>query len=285
MRVLITGASGFIGSYFINKYKSSYSFETFSFLKDNFDALNLKDIDCILHLSALVHQMGGASEEAYEQINLNQTLKLAQKAKEYGVKHFVFMSTVKVYGEENKKAYSEISPTHPKDAYGKSKLQAEIALSQLEEKNFCVAIVRTPIVYGYGVKANIQNLIKLIKKVPILPFGDIHNRRSMIYVGNLCHLLDAILTQKAQGVFLASDDKALSTSELIEYIAKHLHKRLHLVKVPLFSSLLKQLKPLLYQRLYQSLEVDNHRSKAKLKIQNPYSTDEGIKLMIQGEKF
>ena len=120
-KLLITGSNGFVGSYFIHKYKEEYHIKKFSFLQNNFDNLTLDAIDCIVHFSALVHQMGGASADEYEKINVIQTLELAQKAKESGVKQFVFMSTVKVYGEETDKKYTENSICNPEDEYGKSK--------------------------------------------------------------------------------------------------------------------------------------------------------------------
>ena len=95
-KILITGSNGFVGSYFINKYKNKYEIKTFSFLKDDINSLDCSDVDVVFHLSALVHQMGGASCEEYERVNVTQTLELAKKAKESGVKQFVFMSTVKV---------------------------------------------------------------------------------------------------------------------------------------------------------------------------------------------
>ena len=95
MKLLITGSSGFVGSYFISKYKEKYDIKTFSFLKDDINSLDCGDIDVVFHLSALVHQMGGASAEEYERVNVSQTLELAKKTKESGVKQFVFMSTVK----------------------------------------------------------------------------------------------------------------------------------------------------------------------------------------------
>lgn len=127
-KLLITGSNGFVGSYFIHKYKDKYDIKTFSFLKDDINALDCSDVDVVFHLSALVHQMGGASAEEYERVNVSQTLELAKKAKENGVKHFVFMSTVKVYGEETESKYTEDSICHPEDEYGKSKLKAELEL-------------------------------------------------------------------------------------------------------------------------------------------------------------
>jgi nucleoside-diphosphate-sugar epimerase len=273
-KLLITGSSGFIGSYFINKYKDKYDIKSFSFLKDDFKSLDCSGVDVVLHLSALVHQMGGASVDKYERVNVTQTLELARKAKESGVGHFVFMSTVKVYGEETKSKYSEDSNCNPED---------ELELQKLEDKDFKVSIVRTPIVYGYGVKANIKSLVNLVNKVPVLPFGKIENKRSMVYIGNLCHLVDVVITQKEAGVFLSSDDEPLSTSKLIELITKNLDKKIYLVKIPFFESLLKILKPSFHKRLYGSLEIDNTISREKLNLINPYSVEKGIRLMIKGE--
>jgi UDP-glucose 4-epimerase len=187
-KLLITGSNGFVGSYFINKYK--YDIKTFSFLKDDINNFDFK-----------------------------------------------------------------------------------------------VSIIRTPIIYGHGVKANIKNLVNLVNKVPILPFGNIPNKRSMVYIGNLCHLVDVVITQKQNGVFLASDDEPLSTSKLIELISKNLDKKVYLIKIPFFESLLKTLKPSFHKRLYGSLEVDNTITKEKLNLKNPYSVEDGIRLMIKGENI
>mgnify|MGYP001074380710 CR=1 FL=1 len=282
-KLLITGSNGYVGSYFINKYKKQYEIKTFSFLKDDILSLDCRGIDVVFHLSALVHQMGGASASEYEKVNVVQTLELAKKAKENGVGHFVFMSTVKVYGEETISKYTEDSPCFPEDEYGKSKLKAEIELQKLEDENFKISIIRTPIIYGYGIKANIKSLVNLVNKISLLPFGKIRNRRSMVYIGNLCHLIDTVIAKEKQGIFLASDDEPLSTSKLIELIAKSLEKKVYLVKIPLFESLLKILKPSFHKRLYGSLEIDNSITKEKLNLKNPYSVEDGIRLMVKEE--
>jgi len=286
--ILLTGSSGFLGNYFIDKYSKKYNIKTFSFLNDDFKALDLSEIDTVLHLSALVHKMGEISALEYEKSNVIETVELAKKAKKSGVRHFIFMSTVKVYGEETEIAYTENSECKPKDQYGKSKLKAEGEIQKLIDDSFVVSIVRTPIVYGYGVKANIKNLISLVKKVPILPFDDIQNRRSMVYIGNLCNLIDTIVQngvslESKSGIFLASDDKALSTTRLIELIAKELDKKIFLIKPPFFEIILKRVKPSFHKRLYKSLEVDNSMTKKSLAFENLYTTEDGIKFMIHGE--
>ena len=282
--LLLTGANGFVGSYFKSKYADKYNIQTFSFLNDDFKSLHVEGVEVIIHLSALVHQMGGATKEDYEKVNVTQTLDLAKKAKEGGVKHFIFMSSIKVYGEETNVAYSETSTCEPEDEYGKSKLKAENELRKLESDTFKVSTIRTPIVYGYEVKANIKNLIRLVQKVPVLPFGNIQNKRSMIYVGNLCFFMDAIIKKQMSGVFLVADERAVSTTELIELIAQALGKKVYLIQVPFFEGFLRLVKPSFHKRLFGSLEVDNHYTLTRLfgeaKASLPYSTEEGVKLMI-----
>ncbi|MFA6136957.1 MAG: NAD-dependent epimerase/dehydratase family protein [Sulfurimonas sp.] len=283
-KILLTGSNGFIGSYFLDNYSTVHDIHKFSFLHDDIAELDLETMDAVVHLSALVHRMGGASAQEYEKINVTQTLELAKKAKASGVKQFVFMSTVKVYGEETEAVYNETSECYPDDEYGKSKLKAERQLQKLESENFRISIIRTPIVYGRGVKANIKNLLNLVKKVSILPFAEIQNRRSMVYVGNLSHLINEVVIQRKSGIFLASDDTPLSTTQLIELIADGLGKKIYLLKIPFFETLLKLLKPSFHKRLYRSLEVDNSATKEKLNLKNPYTTEEAMNLMIKGEK-
>ncbi|MDP2076952.1 MAG: NAD-dependent epimerase/dehydratase family protein [Sulfuricurvum sp.] len=283
MKILLTGANGFVGSYLLDKYRLEYQIKTFSFLFDNFDSLDLRSINAIIHLSALVHQMDGANASEYEKVNVVQTLQLAKKAKGAGVRHFIFMSTVKVYGEESDTVYTETTPCHPRDDYGMSKLNAEQALQALEDEYFTVSIIRTPIVYGAGVKANIKNLINLIQKVPVLPFGNTNNQRSMVYIGNLCALIKSIFEQRASGIFLACDDTSLSTTQFIREITSALEKECYLVDIPFFENLLKHLKPTFHQRLFGNLIVDNTLTKQRLQFHNPYTVQEGIKRMIEGD--
>lgn len=282
-QLVLTGASGFVGRYFHLKYSTKYNINTFSFSHQTLNNFNMKDVDIVIHLSALVHQMQGADDDAYTSINVTQTLALAEYAKVNGVKHFIFLSSVKVYGEESDMVYTEESTCVPIDGYGKSKLQAEQGLKALADSGFKVSIIRSPIVYGYGVKANLKNLISLVRKSIVLPFGNIQNRRSMVYIGNLAHLIDQVITKEKEGVFLAADDKAMSTTELIKLIANALDKKIYLIRLPFFEYLLAMLKPSLGLRLFKSLEVNNTKTKAILELENPFSVEEGIKYMIHNE--
>lgn len=280
--LLLTGSTGFIGTYFQDQFQGRYKIKTFSFLRDDFNKLDLTGVSAVIHLSALVHQMKKEpTYDEYFKVNLEQTIQIAKKAKESGVKQFVFMSTVKVYGEETNKAYEENSICNPEDNYGESKLKAERELQKLENRNFIVSIIRTPIVYGAGVKANIKNLVALVQKAPILPFGSINNKRSFVYVGNLCDMVDRIIQTKKSGIFLAADDEPISITELIQLISRAMGKKTVLIKIPLFESLLKRLKPSIHKRLYGNLIVDNAFTKQKLNFKNRYSTKQGIELMLK----
>jgi len=317
MEILVTGSNGYLGSCFINQYKNKFSFKSFSLLTQKLEDLDFDNIDIILHCAALVHQKTEYSYEKYHEINVDYPLKLARLAKQNGVKQFVFISTIAVYGEEKEKL-DENTICNPITSYGKSKLEAEKELLKLSDDNFIVSIIRPPMIYGKNAPGNIDSLVKLVKKLPIIPLGGIENKRSFISIQNLCHLVDVVIgfhfkhgmtrdvkhgmTEKchselgsesqkechheldsgSHNIFLASDDESLSTTRLIELIAKNLAKKVYLFKIPLFKTLLKLVKPSFHKRLYGSLEVDNSITKEKLNLKNPYTVEEGIALMLEG---
>lgn len=282
-KILLTGSTGYIGSSFLNQYKNEYSFVKFSLLNQKIENIDFDKINVVIHCAALVHQKIEYSYEKYHKINVDYPVKLAKLAKEKGVKQFVFISTIAVYGEDKEKL-DENTACNPITPYGKSKLEAEKQLLELNDENFLVSIIRPPMVYGKNAPGNIYSLIKLVEKLTIIPLGKIENKRTFISIQNLCHLVDEIITQQQNGIFLASDDEPLSTSNLIKLISKNLDKKVYLIKIPFFEGLLKILKPSFHKRLYGSLEVDNTLTKVKLNLKNPYSVEEGINLMIKGEK-
>lgn len=285
-RLVVTGATGFIGTHFINDAKE-YDITPVFLRAQLSQELTLANYDAIIHFAALVHQMQGAPEEAYLSVNRDLTLSLAQKAKEDGVKHFIFISTIKVYGEETTTVpLNENTPCTPSDPYGTSKLAAEEALLKIASDSFTVSIIRIPLVYGEGVKANMLNLIKLCDKIPLLPFGGIENRRSMVYVKNLTAFIKILLQQRLSGVFIVADTVPISTTDLIKTIADALGKKLFLFTIPPFAvHLLQRFKPSIHQRLFGSLELDPTESFSRLRFTPPFTTEEGIKAMIRGSKL
>jgi len=280
-RVLVTGSSGFIGSSFIEEKETAYLFKTFSFQRESFDALLLDNFDTVVHLAALVHQPQIKDDAKYIEANCDKTIALAKRAKEKGVKHFVFMSTIKVYGEASKEVcFHEKSECKPVDGYGKSKLEAERALSLLEDDKFVVSIIRTPVVYGPKVKANIFSIVKLLNWFPYLPFANIFNKRSMVYIGNLIQLLDIVIEKRTSGVFLASDPEVFSTSEFFSWISLSLHHKTRLFYLPGFAFLLERIKPGVFQRLYTDLCLDASQTQKLLGFTPKYTTKQGIEKMV-----
>jgi UDP-glucose 4-epimerase len=282
MNLLITGSSGFIGRNFINKNKE-YKIVSVSLKNVLVENIDFTGIDTILHLAGLAHQMNGAPEEDYFNINTTLTYNFATKAKENGISHFIFISSAKVYGEASTigKPFNEISYCFPIDAYSKSKLQAEEKLKSLEDSNFKVAILRIPLVYGAGVKGNLKVLMNLVHKISFIPLGNINNKRSMLYVGNLIDVLKLIVDQKQSGIFIACDNKSLSTSELIKIIAKSFDKKIILFKMPAFIiKIMQYVKPQTMDRLYSSFELDNTVTNQILGFAQNYSVEQGIKEMV-----
>jgi len=243
--------------------------------------------DVVLHLAAIVHQSKKINENDYFRINRDLCLNVAENAKKSGVKQFVFLSTCKVYGDffPGSKIRNEDSSCCPDDGYGKSKYEAEIGLKRIEDTNFKVSIIRTPLVYGEGVKANMLSIISLVDTFPILPLGKINNKRNFTCVENLVGFIDRIIELRASGIFIAMDEVAISTTELVKYLSTSLGKKVILFKLP---SVIVRLGtffiPRIFERLYNSLEFDNSRTKMKLNYRPPFSTEEGLKRMVLSYK-
>jgi UDP-glucose 4-epimerase len=283
MKILITGASGFIGTNYIN-YNKVHEIESICLIKSTLTSLDFSNNDVIVHLSALVHQMGGVSDADYFKINSDLAFETALKAKKEGIKQFVFISTIKVFGESTtgKIPFDENSECHPEDSYGKSKLEAEKRIAALEDDDFKVVIIRSPLVYGPGVKANMFNLIKLVDKSLILPFGNINNKRSFVYIENLIALINIVISSEASGIYIAGDSESLSTTELVIAIAKALNKKRLLFSFPLvFKKIIAIVLPLHYDRLWGSLEVSASQGWSSIGFIPPVSFEDGIADMVK----
>ena len=259
--LMITGASGFIGTNFIEKYKVDFNIIPVCLIENKPEDLDYTGVDCILHLAALVHQMNGAPEEKYFEVNTELTKRLANKAKEAGVGHCVFYSTVAVYGThgsiDKEIVLSIYSPTNPKDAYGKSKLQAENILRDLEDIDFIVSVIRPPMVYGDNCPGNMSRLEKLIKKFPVLPFGNDEFKRSLVHIDKLLEETKKIIVEMEKGIFIPKDDKDVSIREIVVSLALKNGKKNYLVKMPKFIlKILYKIKPRVVSSLYGSLRFN-----------------------------
>jgi len=280
--VLITGANSFIGINFIrfSKYRNVKEISLLETAPENID---FRDVDVVLHLAAIVHQPRSSHRDDYYKVNRDLCKEVANHAKLSGVKNFVFLSTVKVYGKfiPDSDPWNESTACYPDDDYGKSKYEAELALKKLEDSDFIVSVIRTPIVYGPGVKANILRLIKLVEKFPILPFGKVSNRRNYTYVENLVGFIDRIIEVRPSGTFIAMDDTALSTTDLVLFLSKFLYRKIVLFKLPdLFVRTGVTLYPGFFDRLYGSFILDNSKTKELLNYKPPFSPEEGLKRTI-----
>jgi UDP-glucose 4-epimerase len=281
-KVLITGANSFVGANF-RKYSQFRDTEEISLLDKKPEEIEFEKYDIVLHVAAIVHQLWKIPENEYFMVNRDLCLRVAEQAKKRGIRQFVFLSTLKVYGEfvNGSKLRNEDSECFPDDAYGKSKYSAEIGLKKLEDQHFTVSIIRTPLVYGEGVKANMINLVKLVDLFPILPLGKIENKRNFTYTENLVGYIDRIIEKQASGIFITMDDKAHSTTDLVNYISKSLGKRVRLFKLPqMFLRLGNFFVYYKLDRLFGSLVFDNSKTRKELDYDPPVSTEEGIKRMV-----
>lgn len=282
-KIAITGSSGFIGSFFI-KNSSEYSIQEVDLLTQKIEDVDFSGVESVIHLAGIAHQKSLKDEDLYYMINRDLAFETAKHAKLQSVQHFVFMSTVKVYGESTSEGefWDENSNCNPKDVYGKSKYEAEQLIKGLEDEDFKVAIIRSPLVYGVGVKANMFNLIKLIDRSLVIPFKGINNKRSMVFVGNLTALIKRVVDQQVSGIFLPSDGEPLSTYQLSVFIASSLRKEVWFFKIPaFFSKLLKLVTPSIHNRLFGSLMIDYHRSNDSLGFTPPFTSEEGIRIMVE----
>lgn len=282
--LMITGASGFIGSNFIERYKDKYNIIPVDLLKIKLEEIDFRGVDTVLHLAALVHQMKGAPREKYFEVNTELTRRVAEEAKKQGVRHFVFYSTVKVYGYDGDlynhnlilNEESECKPMN--DPYGESKWEAEKILRRLENDNFKIGIIRPPMVYGKGVKGNMESLIKLVKMFPILPFNYDKNRRSLVNIENLMYLTALVIDKEASGVFLPLDEKNISLKEIVEGIEKAYNlKRINIPMIQPIFWLLTKVKPNIMVRLFGTLQFDNQQTREKLGYIARVKYVEGIK--------
>ena len=302
-KVLITGANGFVGS----ALNSHIAFENLfhvlpttrlgkaeNTLSVDFSAgFNLErelcNIDAVIHCAARVHIMNDSSSsplEAFREVNTYGTLNLAQQAADAGVKRFIFISSIKVNGESTGldspfKPDDDFTPTDP---YGLSKYEAEVGLRKMaKETGMEVVIIRPPLVYGPGVKANFASMMKWVNKGVPLPLGGIReNKRSLVSLDNLVDLIITCVDhpKAANQTFLVSDDEDVSTSLLLTNMATALNAPNRLLPIPTtWLTIVAKLiaKPAIAQRLCGSLQADISKTKDLLNWTPPYSFAECMK--------
>ena len=303
--VLVTGASGFIGQ-ILCKRLSEHGFRIKAVYRPSFKNIpdyvipvlidsidndtqwkqNLEDVSIVIHAAARVQMMKDTSLnplEEYRKINYYGTARLAEEALKNGVELFIHLSTAKVNGEGKNEPYTENDPETPQDPYGVSKLEAEKKLAEISNgTSMRVVNARFPIVYGPGVKANFYSLIKLVSRTLPLPLQGILNRRSFLYVENLCHaLLTLINAEKpSSSVYFISDKEAVSSETLITKIAESLgcKPRLFPFPLPLLIFMGKITgKTKIIDRMAGSFILDASKFENEFKWEAPFSLDQGLK--------
>jgi nucleoside-diphosphate-sugar epimerase len=286
LNVLVTGASGFVGKHLLHYNNNGrYNLRTVSLKSTNVESCLIENIDVIIHLAGKAHEMNKIDDKVYFDTNYLLTAQLADKAKKAGVKHFIYISSTKVYNDEQGMVLDETSACEPSDAYGKSKLKAEQYLQTVADKNFRVAIIRPPVIYGAGVKGNILKLLKLCDSNKPLPFLRVNNQRSMVFINNLLELMFTIIDQRAEGIFIAGDAQPLSTSKLISLIRTNLNRQQRLFYLPeVFRIIIKNANSALYNRLFGSFVINNHSSNTKLNFSPPYQPEEGFASTVKWYK-
>jgi nucleoside-diphosphate-sugar epimerase len=284
--ILLTGSSGFIGKRFVIFNQNHYKITTVSLRTKNVQDIEWKGIDAVIHLAGMAHQMKKIEDQIYFDVNLNLTKELANAAKTANIKHFIFASTIKVFGEHHTNVLTEQTACEPQnDPYGESKLQAERYLQSIETDTFKVALVRPPLVYGPGVKGNLIRFLELANKPFPLPFDKIDNRRTMVFLDNLIALINQIIDTESSGLFLAGDSQPLSTTQLIKDMRNGLGKSPNLFVMPaILVKALRSIRPSLAIRLYGSLEMDTTNTNKNLNFVPPFTTQEGIQSMVNWYK-
>lgn len=236
--VLITGENGYIGTAAAKRMsEAGWHCERMSLRGGLPDNADLSRFDCIIHAAGIVHRKYRSSDsELYFNVNCRLTDLLARRAKQCGVKHFIYLSTMSVYGKTTGRITASTNE-NPRDEYGVSKLMAEKRLSELEDAGFTVTILRPPMVYGENCPGNFAALRKYSARLPFFP--SIKNERSMLYIGNLCECLLILAGEREGGIFFPQDSEYIATRDMVTIAAEAAGKSIRLTGI--FNPLLKLL--------------------------------------------
>jgi nucleoside-diphosphate-sugar epimerase len=305
-RLLVTSANGFVGNAVCNQaVRKGHAVNGTiridvdvpnhiePFAVSNINGLTewgiaLRDVNFVVHLAARVHVMQETEADplaAFRTVNVEGTLNLARQAAGFGVRRFVFVSSVKVNGESTPsgRAFTEADVINPQDAYSQSKYEAEQGLRQVSaETGMEVVIIRPPLVYGPGVKANFAALMRIVKRGWPLPLGAVHNQRSLVAMDNLVDFILTCITNPlaANQTFFVSDGQDLSTTDLVRRMARAAGVPARLLPLPVWAlqagaSLLGKGDAI--QRLCGNLQVDISKARNLLGWVPPVSVDEGLR--------
>ena len=299
-KIVITGGSGFLGSHLLNHVAFQEAlaigrthplnhryFQAVSFDEDDKLAEAFKDKQVVVHVAARAHIMSDTSNiplDEFRHVNTVGTLNLAKQAAIAGVERFIFISTIKVLGEQTEpgQVFKSDDFFNPQDPYSISKVEAEVGLKLIGEAHGMeVVIIRPPLVYGKGVKGNFSSLLKLARFPIPLPFGSIQNKRSLVSVENLVDLIVVCLNHPnaKNQIFLVSDDDDMSTPVLFSRLAEAGGYKTYIFKFPLtilHVSLRVLGKSAIYERLCGSMQVNIEFTKSQLSWKPPFKVKDSL---------
>ncbi|WP_144462557.1 NAD-dependent epimerase/dehydratase family protein [Siminovitchia fortis] len=270
-KVLITGKNSYVGNSlgkWLQQYPEKYQVDYISLRDQSWDKKSFLSYDVIVHVAGIAHvSTDPKMEEKYYKVNRDLTIEVAEKAKTEGVKQFIFLSSIIVYGEniDNDGMIDKNTKPNPSNFYGKSKLEAEKGIESLNDSTLKVAILRPPMIYGKESKGNYPKLAKAAKVLPIFP--DFENQRSMLHIDNLCEFIKLLIDNEEKGLYFPQNDEYVKTSEMVKIIAEMHGKKVKLVKF--FNPLLYMLRNRvgIVNKVFGNLFYDRNMSFYKEKYQ------------------
>lgn len=235
-RILITGAGSYIGTKvesWLTQWPEEFQVDAIDTIDGHWKQADFSKYDVVYNVAGIAHVKAAAGEgPLYYAINRDMVIDIAKAAKEAGVKQFIHMSSMIVYKEvktlEGKQIHKDTVPS-PNGFYGDSKLQGEIGIRELDCPSFKVCILRPPMIYGPGCKGNFPRLVWLAQKTPVFPAW--HNKRSMLYIDNLCEFVKQVILHEVEGVVYPQNDAYADTVEIIRYYAKANGKRVWITRL------------------------------------------------------
>jgi nucleoside-diphosphate-sugar epimerase len=263
-RILITAKSSYIGNAFGAWTMDKYITEFITCRTNEWRAMDFSKYDVILHVAGIAHVSTDPNLEShYYKVNRDLTVELAKKAKNEGVKQFIFLSSIIVYGDSinEDKIINKNTIPEPSNFYGNSKLLAEEGVKPLESDDFKIVILRPPMIYGKGSKGNYPKMAKIARKVPVFP--NINNLRSMLHIDNLCEFIRLMIDNEERGLFFPQNSEYVNTSEMVKIIAEAHGKSIRLIKI--FNPLIKVIgtKVRLINKVFGTLVYEQNMSNYK----------------------
>jgi len=238
-RILITGKDSYIGTSvekWLLKEPDKYEVDTLDMKDPTWQEYDFSKYDVVFHVAGIAHVSSDLRmEELYYKVNRDLTIETANKAKVEGIKQFIFMSSIIVYGDNSNRVIDRNTVPIPSNFYGNSKLQAEEGIMHLESDEFEVVCLRPPMIYGKGSKGNYPRLSNMAKNIPMFP--DIDNERSMLHIDNLCEFIKVMIDHEESGLYFPHNKEYVKTSELVRLISEVHGKKIWMTK--LFNPILK----------------------------------------------